>query len=295
MNKTTSPPSSHFPSPASFPCFIPKMNPLLPSRSFFFFFFFLFVTLVLILASRPAFAMDEHYVNCGKTISCGNIDNIAYPFWSSDRPEYCGFPGFELNCSGTDPEITISLATYQVLQINEESGVLTVARADYEDTLCPNSLINTTRIPDLFEYSSDTLNITLYCGCPTVSNQIKGLSNQFDCDMNGNPSCYYLARNFSGFEGDPIVTEVTSSLGRCSNSVILAANKSEIGSLETTVSPSSDALMNALSKGFGLVWNANNNLCDRCTKSGGNCGYNTTYNKFSCYCTDKPYDTACPG
>ncbi|GLU10763.1 hypothetical protein SLE2022_275480 [Rubroshorea leprosula] len=240
--------------------------------------------------------MDEHYVNCGRTISCGNIDNIGYPFWGSDRPEYCGFPGFELNCSGTDPEITISLATYQVLQINKESRVLTVARADYEYTLCPNLLINTTRNPDLFEYSSDTLNITLYYGCPTVSNQIKGLSNQSDCYMNGTSfSYYYLARNFSGFEGDPIVTEITSSLSRCNNMVFLAANQSEIWSLETTLSPSSDALVNALSKGFGLVWNANNSLCDRCTKSGGKCGYNKISDKFSCYCTDKPYDTACPG
>ncbi|GLU10772.1 hypothetical protein SLE2022_275570 [Rubroshorea leprosula] len=263
------------------------MNPLLPSRSFFF--FFIIITLILILASRSAsaFAMDEYYVNCSKTITCGNIDNIGYPFWGSDRPEYCGFPGFELNCSGTDLQITISLATYRVLQINNESRVLIVARADYEDDLCPNLLINTTLTPDLFEYSSSTENITVYYDCPTVSNQTVGISNRFNCSMNGTSFSYYYLINGVW---DPIETAISSSLDRCNNRVVLAVNESEIWSLDTT-SPSS--VVKALSKGFGLKWNANDNLCDQCTKSGGMCGYNAYSNKFSCYCRDQPYDTAC--
>ncbi|KAJ6960489.1 hypothetical protein NC653_038849 [Populus alba x Populus x berolinensis] len=53
-----------------------------------------------------------------KSFDCGNIKGVGYPFLGSDRPDYCGYPGFELGCSNQDPEITIMRSTYKLLGIN---------------------------------------------------------------------------------------------------------------------------------------------------------------------------------
>ncbi|GLT65417.1 hypothetical protein SLA2020_378540 [Shorea laevis] len=130
------------------------MHPLHLRRSFFF--FIIIITFVLIHAPKFASSVDERYANCNRTIACGNIDNIGYPFWDSGRPDYCGLPDFQLNCRDSILEFTIMSATYHVLGINNESQFLNVARADYLENLCPAFLINTTLNPDLFEFTSDT-------------------------------------------------------------------------------------------------------------------------------------------
>ncbi|GKV16765.1 hypothetical protein SLEP1_g27357 [Rubroshorea leprosula] len=273
------------------------MNPLHLPGSFF---FFIIITFVLIHAPKFASSVDEGYVNCNRAFACGNIENIGYPFWGSGRPDYCGFPGFELNCSDSMPEITIMSATYHVLGINNETRVLTVARTDYLDNLCPTFLINTTRNPDLFEFTSDTQVINLYYHCPPpptpIPNEETEFFSNFTCNINTTTlSGYFLTRNLSELADlASIATEISASLRSCDDLVVLAANQSEIQSVETSQNLRWENLIEALAKGFGLQWNANNSLCGRCRSSGGQCGYNTVSNKFSCYCTDRPYDTVCP-
>ncbi|GKV16747.1 hypothetical protein SLEP1_g27343 [Rubroshorea leprosula] len=252
--------------------------------------FFIIITFVLIHAPKFASSVDERYVNCSGTFACGNIENIGYPFWGSDRPDYCGFPEFQLNCGDSIPEITIMSAKYHVLGINNESRLLTLARADYLDNPCPTSLINTTLNRDLFEFTPDTQEINLYYRCPQITNQEIGSIINFTCNVNATTfSSVYLYSNLSEITGVGLIAAST-----CGDRVVLAANRSEIQSVEASPNPSGKNLVEALEKGFGLQWNANNSLCDRCRGSGGQCGYNTDTDTFSCYCSDQPYDTVCP-
>ncbi|GKV16746.1 hypothetical protein SLEP1_g27342 [Rubroshorea leprosula] len=281
------------------------MHPLHLPGSFF---IIIIITFVLIHAPKYASSADERYVKCNRTFACGNIENIGYPFWDSDGPEYCGYPGFQLNCSDSTQEIRIGSATYNVLEIDNESRVLTVARTDYLDDLCPPSLINTTWNPDLFEFTRHTQVINLYYHClppppppapltpptPIPNPENDEYFNHFTCNGYGNTPCgYYLTRNLSELPL-PAHIAINGLLGRCGDRVVLVANQSEIQSLETSQNLSEETLVDALEKGFGLQWNANNSLCDQCGGSGGLCGYDKVSNKFSCYCTDRPYDTVCP-
>ncbi|GKV16745.1 hypothetical protein SLEP1_g27341 [Rubroshorea leprosula] len=143
------------------------------------FFFFIIITFVLIHAPKFASPVDEHYLNSKGTFACGSIENIGYPFWGSDRPDYCAFPGFQLNCSDLTPDVRVMSATYHVLGINNENRLLTLAGTDYLDNLCPTFLINTTLNPDLFEFTSDSQDISLYYRCPPppTQYQIRDLSS----------------------------------------------------------------------------------------------------------------------
>ncbi|GKV09717.1 hypothetical protein SLEP1_g21174 [Rubroshorea leprosula] len=287
-------------------------------------FFFIIITFVLIHAHKFASSVDERYEKCNRTFACGKIKNIGYPFWGSDRPDYCGFPGFQLNCRDSFAEITIMSVRYHVLGIKNEFRLLNVARPDYRGDLCSIFLFNTTLDPDgLFKFTPDTQEINLYYHCalpplppltslpstpptpptPPTPIQCQGEMDEylrhFTCNVNGVTFCgYYLTRNLSGLPD--YIAKISGFLGSCGKRVVLAANQSEIQSMEERPSPSpspspkGENLAKALAKGFGLQWNASNSLCDRCRGSGGQCGYNTVSNKFSCYCTDRPYDTVCP-
>ncbi|OAY57122.2 LEAF RUST 10 DISEASE-RESISTANCE LOCUS RECEPTOR-LIKE PROTEIN KINASE-like 1.3 isoform X2 [Manihot esculenta] len=245
------------------------------------------ITIVFLCPPPSVLASDAQYQNCSTTFRCGNITNIGYPFWGSNRPDYCGNPNFLLNCTEQAAEITIKNLTYQVLEIDSQAKYLKVARKDYIGDICPNLLINTTLDFVHFSYASDDIrNITLYYGCSTsfTPTTIPWISTQFTCDLNGSSSKgFYSTRNI-----DLSNSTIINLLGSCNNSVIVPATQSAVETLENNITE--ENLVIALEKGFGLQWEANNPVCETCTLSGGTCGYNTTTNSFACYCTDQPAD-----
>ncbi|KAJ6738611.1 hypothetical protein OIU74_003552 [Salix koriyanagi] len=243
--------------------------------------FILFITIIFVSGSTPVFcAVEERYLNCRNLFDCGNIMGIGYPFSGSNRPDYCGYPGFELNCSNQDPEITIIQSTYRVLGINKQSRTLNVARTDYTENLCPTLLFNTTLNPNLLSYTKDAHNITIYYGCPTQASPTSHLLTQFPCSINTTEMTSYFT-----------ATTVFSFLESCANSVIVPVRESayeQIMKNETVAK-----LLGAIGQGFGLEWKANDTLCDTCNSSGGQCGYNQTTKAFACYCADQPRDFNC--
>ncbi|XP_043808703.1 LEAF RUST 10 DISEASE-RESISTANCE LOCUS RECEPTOR-LIKE PROTEIN KINASE-like 2.1 [Manihot esculenta] len=245
------------------------------------------ITIVFLCPPPSVLASDAQYQNCSTTFRCGNITNIGYPFWGSNRPDYCGNPNFWLTCTDQAAEITIKNLTYQVLEIDSQAKYLKVARKDYIGDICPNLLINATLDFVHFSYASDDIqNITLYYGCSTsfTPTTISWISNQFTCNLNGsNGKGFYATRNI-----DFSNATITNLLESCNNSVIVPATQSAVETLENSLTE--ENLVIALEKGFGLQWEANNPVCETCTLSGGTCGYNTTTNSFACYCTDQPAD-----
>ncbi|KAI5559280.1 hypothetical protein BDE02_17G099400 [Populus trichocarpa] len=255
--------------------------------------FITFITMIFICGSALVFANDdERYVNCSKSFDCGDVKGVGYPFWGSNRPDYCGYPELKLDCSDQDPEITIEKLTYKVLGIDNQTRTLSVARKDYAENICPTLILNTTWIPNLLNYTSDDQNITIYYGCPTQGALITStVLPQFPCEINATQMTGY----FTAFANLSVLGSSASSLisylASCKDSIIVPLRESAFQQILST--PTAAQLLGSLNQGFGLEWNASNSLCDTCQLSGGQCGYNQTTTAFTCYCKDQPQQFSC--
>ncbi|XVF71605.1 hypothetical protein PTKIN_Ptkin12aG0052100 [Pterospermum kingtungense] len=266
-----------------------KMNPsFLASKSYW------IIPFILILAPTSLFANDANISSCRKLIRCGKFRYSGYPFWGLDRPEGCGYPGFQLNCKEDVLEITILSVTYRVLDMDFASQILGVSRIDYTDNICPTYLINSTFGSSLFESYMTTQDIRLYYGCDPNSGLENlasiqlNISHRFECSINEtNIIGYYVTRNIG-----TLATSMSSLFRSCNNSVIIPVLNSEVESLEE--SRNSDTLNKVLRVGFELTWSANDSLCNTCLNSGGSCGHNLTSGEFICYCSDGSYPELCP-
>ncbi|KAL2896256.1 LEAF RUST 10 DISEASE-RESISTANCE LOCUS RECEPTOR-LIKE PROTEIN KINASE-like 1.3, partial [Bienertia sinuspersici] len=218
-----------------------------------------------------AYADDGKYEICKRPFQCGYVSNISYPFYDGVvRPDYCGYPGFQLNCSSSSPQRSVSRR-----------------QRNYWHSYCPkkphNTVINTT----LFSYITPDENITLYYECSNASTPV---TNSFSCpnlSSNGrNKTGYFVTKDLESRIGNNIPWNT------CNRSIVVP-----IINYESSVQRIRDtfSLMAAFRYGFELEWNAENNLCEECSNSGGECGYNSTMKRFTCYCPDQPYATKCPG
>lgn len=223
---------------------------------------------------------DQQYVACGVPYECGNISFI-YPFWGGNRSN-CGYPGFEVSCQGNVPRITIEPVTYRILApVNTASHSLTLAREDLWNDSCPRFLHNTSLNFNIFSYSSNIANITLSYNCTTPSN-LPQQQKQFVCPGNSTTT------NTTSFFSTSNVVNRIPNLVTCSDSITVPINQGALQNLTSTA-----ALRDALVAGFPLQYEANNSICTECKQSGGRCGYNTSFNSFVCYCSDRPYDSVC--
>ncbi|OMO80253.1 Ser/Thr protein kinase [Corchorus capsularis] len=202
-------------------------------------------------------------------------------------------------CWGDDvPEITIREVTYRVLDINNNTRNLKLARTDYWDNICPQYLRNTTLISGLGP-SSDTQDIALYYYClpPRTSNPPSTipLFTQFNCSINGTDNIigYFMTRNITDPVFNGLETVISSSLGTCNNSVTVPVLKSQVPTVEAN--PNSDNLTQALRAGFDLQWSVNDASCESCLNSGGQCGQDINSAQFICYCTNGTFPNNCNG
>ncbi|KAJ6960474.1 hypothetical protein NC653_038493 [Populus alba x Populus x berolinensis] len=101
---------------------------------------------------------------------------------------------------GDAPVIKISEVAYQVLEIKSMSRVHLIS-TEYTENICSIPPVNSTFDSDRFSYASNTKNIMLYYGCPTIPSQFLptlGLSYQFSCNISRTDMVgYYLTRNLS--------------------------------------------------------------------------------------------------
>ncbi|KAK4284167.1 hypothetical protein QN277_001035 [Acacia crassicarpa] len=242
----------------------------------------LFFIISITLYQIPICFCDDYEASCSSSFDCGNIKNIGYPFWGSERPEDCGYPGFKLDCYYDYAEITIINDTYRVLQVNYSDYGLRVVRTDFWHNSCPTSFTNSSIDVNLFEYRPDSHNLTLYydCSSPPVSlSYIR--STKFNCTEYGTEVDSYF------------ITEVPEidATGICASTLIVPILESQVRYLQENSTV--ENLKAAIDEGFVLVWKADNAQCNDCRKSGGQCGYNTSSSEFTCYCRDGPVPSTC--
>ncbi|CAK7344263.1 unnamed protein product [Dovyalis caffra] len=237
--------------------------------------FIICITMIFICGSKLVFAQeDERYVSCSNSFDCGNIKNIGYSFWGSNRPDYCGYPELEIDCSKQDPEIKIMQVTYKVLDVNNQTRTLMVARTDYAENICPTQLFNTTFNPNLLNYTQDDHKMTI--------------STPFTCSIDSTNTTGYFAATADFSSLGRAAATLISYLVSCNNSVIVPLRQSALQSIISNATVSN--LLGALNQGFGLEWDAKDNLCVTCKDSGGQCGYNQNTAAFACYCADQPQE-----
>ncbi|XAR51515.1 hypothetical protein NMG60_11006162 [Bertholletia excelsa] len=211
---------------------------------------------------------DEYlYNNCGGSFSCGSITGIDYPFRGNEKPDYCGYPGFVLSCQDNTTAIDIKNVQYRVLHFNQEKKTMRIAREDVMEASCPRVLVDTTLDDALFGYASNYMNVTFLYGCQNVFNfNISTIS----CNASRYDNAYMAPGAI-----DPLTV-------RCQAGVTVPA-------AGITLSVNSTILQNAVREGFDVSWKVSDDSCNKCTESGGRCGYNSYSNQTTCYCPHEPY------
>lgn len=219
-------------------------------------------------------------MNCNSSLKCLTYPNLSYPFWGSNRPDYCGHPSFELSCKDGALQIIIKSIAYRVLEINTDTQTLKVARIDYWNNICPQYLKNSTLDLNLFYYSSNTKILKILYDCPSLPVNLPG---QFSCNINSSSYVNLIATQ----NADSGISNAT----RCNHSVDVAISQSEMQTLQSNLSGQN--LIKALDAGFELQWKIDNNVCYRCRESGGQCGSDPSLGEFTCYCLDGAFKTTC--
>uniref|UniRef100_A0A2N9EBP3 non-specific serine/threonine protein kinase n=1 Tax=Fagus sylvatica TaxID=28930 RepID=A0A2N9EBP3_FAGSY len=219
----------------------------------------------------------------------------GYPFWGSNRAEYCGHPSFWLDCSNNDPLINITYMNYRVLEINNSPRTLRVARSDYLDTICPPTIVNTTIDFNLFSYSTtNATNLTLYYNCqPSASATAAAIFTPFlsiitplVCEINNTNSVNY-------YMNSTIQNLIGIGLGICSYRVKVPVLAAAAQTAELAVTQAE--VITAINGGFMLEWIANNPQCDECVGAGGLCGSDPTTKAFACHCINGTFTSGCSG
>ncbi|KAL2522186.1 Protein kinase superfamily protein [Forsythia ovata] len=245
-------------------------------------YFLLVISLLLIPGSL---CQNGEYATCGASFQCAGIQNITYPFWGGSRQGFCGYPGFQLNnCQGDVPILTISSIQYRVLEIDNTTQTIRVAREDLWNSICPRFLNNTILEPNLFTFSPDYPNITLYYGCN--GQPITQLPSMFYCNRTqtiNSLSFFRIGEALPSFPGTGI---------SCDNNIFVPVNQTAAEYLALPTA-STIVLQEALASGFSLQWSANNSVCENCIQSGGLCGTNRNSTLFACHCADRTYALTC--
>ncbi|KAG2312647.1 hypothetical protein Bca52824_024204 [Brassica carinata] len=218
------------------------------------------------------FSANELHRLCSQPFSCGNQNNLLYPFWKPGR-EDCGHPDFKLDCNREIAELSISSAKFRILEPNYYSPIIRLARSDYIGNLCPKDPSNVPFDESVLPLAANTTLLTIYYDCRQdfsgyVSTNVGDLSCADDDDGRGN---YYVTRNLSS----------PQLQGIRNRNVSIPASGPALDTLQNVPTP--DNLKRALEEGFELGPSQN---CSACIDAGGACGFNRRSSTFACYYMD---------
>ncbi|KAL1810086.1 hypothetical protein ACET3Z_027076 [Daucus carota] len=158
--------------------------------------------------------------------------------------------------------------TYRVLNIDQTTQVMKIAREDVMNVTCPQELVNTTFNYAVYDFTSAYMNITFLYGCP-VSVKLQSPST-FSCGSKE----YDSVNVVSGAHGP----------GNCKYSVVVPVLKAGAeGSVSLT------HLDQLLQEGFEVRWKMDGKACSDCTSTGGRCGYSFSTNQTTCFCPGQSY------
>ena len=227
----------------------------------------------------------EYFVECSRTFDCGWIKNIPYPFWGGNRPEYCGIQGFELTCRDNEyPIIRIEELKFLVLNISQSHPIMTIARLDLWNSLCPPTLDNTTLDFNYFNYSTPTdQNLTLFYNC---TSRVRGLDRaNFPCPLGG----VGATGNTANYFVDEFSPKIPELLKECNTSIKVPILRTALIGAVWGALP----LPKVLKQGFDVDYLNALSTCWACVASGGICNSASSSQSFVCFCRDGEQPRVC--
>ncbi|CAN4086677.1 unnamed protein product [Withania somnifera] len=234
----------------------------------FYFFVSLFFSLV---RSSPNDGTSSAY--CPKS-TCNGIE-ISYPFWrldnyNSSAPQYCGYPGFGINCSKNQPHPIIYFPgdAFYVKDIDYETYSLNLVDIDVFNLQCPRARHNLTleKLPLIF--SPSDLNLTFYFNCTgPLPDALPA-----ECLNSGANRTYFYV---GGPEPESNWFEI------CDEKVVSTVTEKRSFQNDDWI----EGFGRAMGEGFMLDWRSAAE-CGLCEASDGRCGYNNSTQAYLCYCED---------
>ncbi|XP_049394129.1 LEAF RUST 10 DISEASE-RESISTANCE LOCUS RECEPTOR-LIKE PROTEIN KINASE-like 1.2 isoform X2 [Solanum stenotomum] len=244
------------------------------NQSICFFYYYFFVSLFFSFVRSSANNDTSSYAFCPKS-TCNGVE-ISYPFWRLDNynasaPQYCGYPGFGINCSKNQPLPIIYLPgdAFYVKSIDYKSYSLALVDADVFNETCPRAHHNLTLEKLPLKFSDSALELTFYFDCTEPLPD----SLPAEClKSSGNTTYFYVGET----EPDDL-----NWFGICEEKVVATVkerrrfqNNDWIGGFGA-----------AMGEGFVLDWRSASE-CGQCEESDGRCGYNNSTHNLLCYCQD---------
>ncbi|KAL5817962.1 hypothetical protein ACOSQ3_026340 [Xanthoceras sorbifolium] len=231
---------------------------------------------------------DEQLSACRRPYlyPCGSSRlNILYPFWGGDRLPYCGRKGFEIKCDKDNEYHFIESDTqkFRVLNINDTSPIMTIARYDLWNDNCPGIVTQEIAFDqNLFKYGPNVRNLSLFYDCREVINPQN--SNYVSCKVGDEEKTGFYAIDITELQL-PNLTDT------CTKGIKVPVQLAALEDLRP------GNLEQALKQGFDVEYNTDNILCAKCLATLGICASNSSNSEqFICLCTDErePQAHSCP-
>ncbi|KAH7682570.1 Wall-associated receptor kinase galacturonan-binding domain-containing protein [Dioscorea alata] len=227
-----------------------------------------------LLFTSSSQATFQRYLDCLPVpFTCGGLHtNISYPFRIDSRRDYCGYPGFYLNCTNNNTTLTITMngTLYIVKDLDYFNHIITIMNSDFSGHPCPLTYTNTITDTTIFEFydRNQMLNLYLNCSSPSIPSSLVSIPCLLE--QTGNRSYFSLLSD--GLQG---------FIPECSSTAMIPVKEGEAARL----SNNSTAFGDVLQEGFMLKWIAGRGWCSFCINSGGVCAYdgNNPLDQ-TCYC-----------
>ncbi|XP_042961430.1 LEAF RUST 10 DISEASE-RESISTANCE LOCUS RECEPTOR-LIKE PROTEIN KINASE-like 2.1 [Carya illinoinensis] len=240
--------------------------------------FFIILTVLLL---PPSYCIDDYrfYVECGRPYHCGSFENIPFPYWIDDgRPDYCGRrdKGYELKCFNNEyPVLQFEELKFRLLNLNQSTNNMTIARMDLWDNPCPEKKLTTALNYTLYGYTSTVQNLTIFYRCMRAIPPLNG----FECSPGAWNNAYFV--------DDTLQPGINlSEFNQLCDATVKVPIFKTTAFNEVPVGGAAPLLVEALKEGFEVEYDRSLLVaCSGCQSSGGRCGSNST-SPFFCFCRD---------
>ncbi|KAL5222032.1 hypothetical protein ABZP36_026745 [Zizania latifolia] len=243
---------------------------------------------------------------CSKSYSCGDV-NISYPFYLSDAigETYdntsfsCGYTDLKLTClrdgvNNTTATIQLAGHEYTVQDIVYDNDTVVLADSDVlrGGGKCPRVSHNVSFDEEWLHYTSSVENLTFLFGCNLAPTDPRvnaaGNKNKISCkDFGSSPGggfSFVFTPEELGGAGASAEYELAKL---CDPPVVVPVDVNllmEMGSNQTVLLTEYGAVID---NGFELAWHlVENDGCNPCEKSQGQCAYRQNKTFLGCLCSD---------
>ncbi|PIA33385.1 hypothetical protein AQUCO_04100072v1 [Aquilegia coerulea] len=246
-------------------------------------FFSVFFSLILLTLVQTVLSVDQHFQAC-EPKNCGSGPDISYPFWIHQvHEDYCGYPGFRINCRNDEPILQTSNNDYIIQDIFYNNQSFWLMDSGSVDKPCPAPLHNFTTNRAPFEFAQNVANLVFFYNCTTLY-PVENLTYPVFCDTNRSLHSFAML-----LPRGQLDYSIYASL-ECKH-VVGAPVDFDGELIPKAVEQRNYNLF--LQNGFALRWITTATSCIKCLRSGGRCGF--LKEEFVCFCSDRPHSKSCKG